>query len=351
MLLLCGGASTGFADTYTPMIRRGPFVGDLKIGKEMVAKGHRLWGCEIVGQDLRNATFDDCDLAGVTFRQCDLTGATFRRAVLFGLLVEDCQWGNNDFTDAVINGIVRQYDVDSTGITADHLLTTWSFKNKNLSKCCIPSDEGKGYDFSHFNLSEAHLNGIEKASVVSCNLHKTTFVRCDLTKFAFEESNLNSCKIQECQVDYQRLREMCGFLYGCSFENVHFRGKLDLSDSAFGGRQLIGMTTEVAKLTNANVSWLTTNLLNAKNIADTQSFKSGNLVNMTISRCDFSGVNFSRQVLVNTQFSGCQFDGCIFEDAVITNTAFKDCTGLTRAQMSSTWNFKVGRLEGISLPE
>lgn len=351
LLWLCSCTKVGFADTYSPAINRGPFVGDLKFGKNMVAKGHRLWGCEIVGQDLRNSTFDDCDLAGVTFRQCDLRGATFRKAVLFGTLVDGCEWGNNDFTDAVINGIIRQNEAESTGMTADSLLTTWSFKNKNLSKCYVPTDNGKGYDFSHFNLSDACLVDVKKASIISCNLHKTTFSGCDLTKFDFKDANLNSCKIQACQVNYQRLKEKCGFMYGCSFENVEFQGEIDLSESAFGGRKLTGFTTDVARLTNANVSWLTTNLLNAKNVADTQSFRVGNLVNMTINRCDFSGVDFSRQVLVNTQFYECKFDGCNFEDAVITNTAFEDCTGLTRGQFSSTWNSKVGRLEGVVLPK
>ncbi len=349
-LLLALFASVGFGDTYSPVVKRGPFVGDLKIGQGMVATGHRLWGCEIVGQDLRNAKFDDCDLSGVVFRQCDLKGATFRRAVLTNVLVDDCEWGENDFTDAVINGILRQFDSDQTGITAESLLTTWSYKNKNLSKCFIPTDNGQGYDFSHFDLSEAYLNFVQKAKLVKCRLYKTTFRACDLTKFDFKDVALHNCEIHSCYVNYQQLKENCS-LHGTSFDSVEFRGKLDFSETAFGNSEVIAGNTEVAKLTNSDVAWMSTNLLNGKNIADTKSFRVGNLVNMTIYRCDFSGVDFSRQVLVNTHFDNCKFDGCKFDDAVITNTIFAECTGLTRAQILSTWNSKADRLHGIKLPE
>lgn len=342
-LLLVVFASVGFGDTYNPVIRRGPFVGNLKIGPSMVTKGHRLWGCEIVGQDLRNSSFDEGDLSGVAFRQCDLRGATFRRAVLSNLIIDDCEWGDNDFTDAVINGIIRQFDTDTTGITVESLVTTWSYKNKDLSKCYIPMDNGKGYEFSHFNLSEAYLDNVEKALLTKCNLYKATFRHCDLTKFSFEEVVLHDCDIQSCKVDYQQLKEKCRSLHGTSL-SAEFQGELDFTGAVFGTCRLIGLETDGAKLTNADVSRLTTNLLNGKNIADTKSFKDGNLVNMTLYRCDLSGVDFSRQVLVNTRFSECKFDGCKFDDAVITNTVFEECTGLTRAQILATWNSKVGRL-------
>ncbi len=337
-------------DTYNPVVKLGPFVGDLKFNRNMIATGHRLWGCEIVGQDLRDASFDNCDLFGVAFRQCDLRGATFRNAVLTGMIVDDCTWENNDFTNAVINGIVRQFDNDSTGVTKESLLTTWSFKNKDLSKCYIPSDGGTGFDFSQFDLSDAYVDNIKKALLLKCKLHRTVLKRCDLTECDFSGANMQNCSLLSCKLDYQRLKSNCLFLSSISINGGEFT-ELDLSGMTFGAPSLVAQNSEAVNLKNTDISGVTTNLLNARNLVTTKNHKIGNMVNITLIRCDLSGADFSRQVLVNTEFEECNLTGANFEDAVITNTTFWECTGLTREQIFSTWNSKACRMNGIVLPK
>jgi uncharacterized protein YjbI with pentapeptide repeats len=337
-------------DTYNPAIKRGPFVGNLKFEPKMIATGHRLWGCEVVGQDLRGASFDNCDLSGVAFRQCELDGATFRNAVLTGMIIDDCTWGNNDFTNAVINGIVRQSDTDKTGVTRESLLTTWSFQNRDLSNCYIPPEFERGYDFSQFDLSGAYLDGVKKAVFVKCRLYRTFFERCDLSTCDFTEALIQESSFRSCKIDYKQLQMSCMSLMGNSLIGAEFV-ELDLSESVFGANSLIAQNSEAVNLTNTTLFGVTTNVLNSKNIVTTKSYKTGRMVNMTLIRCDLTGVDFSRQVLVNTEFSECKLDGCKFENAVITNTTFHACTGLTREQIFSTWNVKSGRSDGIILPE
>lgn len=97
----------------------------------MNAQGERLWGCKFVGQDLSNANFDGCCLGNVTFDQCDLSGASFRDAILTGTLVHDCDFGKNDFSGAVINGMIAGWQ-DAPALSVDELAATRSFIEKSL---------------------------------------------------------------------------------------------------------------------------------------------------------------------------------------------------------------------------
>jgi uncharacterized protein YjbI with pentapeptide repeats len=346
-----------WADTYNPSVKLGPFVGSLKFERGMVATGHRLWGCEIVGQDLRDAKFDDCDLGGVAFRQCEFAGATFRRAVLTGMIVDDCSWENNDFIDAVINGIVKTYDGDKTGVTPMNLVTTWSYKNKNLSKCYLVFDKGDRMELNGCDLSEAHLVRASNLSFVKSKLFRTTLEFCDLTTCDFSGARLIECTFKYSKFDYIQMKSSCNVLADTFFLGESFVSEMDVSDSIFGARPLMASNPEFIKLSNpeliklrdTNIFGITTNVLNSSNLVTTKSYKIGEMVNMTLIRCDFSGVDFSRQVLVNTMFEACKFDGCKFDDAVITNTSFRNCTGLTEEQIDETWNARANRMESVKL--
>jgi uncharacterized protein YjbI with pentapeptide repeats len=345
LALLCHAALRG--DVYNPIVKPGPFVGNLKFERNMVAAGHRLWGCEIVGQDLRNASFDNCDLSGVAFRQCELQGATFRNAVLSGLIVDDCYWGENDFTNAVINGIVRHSDSDTTGVTRESLLTTWSFQNKNLSKCIIPSDESNGYDFDQFEISEALLVNVKKALFTNCRLYGNVFESCDLTTCDFSKARFYHCTLKNCKVDYNKLKLSCEY-----FPEIGFLGEAsvvesDFSRLVFGPKWFVSNKLEHGlNPTYVRPFGVTANFLNSTNLQTTGNFKTGNMANMTLIRCDFTGADFSRQVLVNTEFESCIFTDCRFDDAVMTNTQFQSCS-LTQEQIQSTWNFKHGRMDSF----
>ncbi|MGB7347676.1 MAG: pentapeptide repeat-containing protein [Pirellulaceae bacterium] len=359
ILLLSGVAlsAPAGADTETPKIVRGPFAGDLKIGPGMVVAGHQLWGSEIVGQDLRGAKFDDCVMANVVIRQCKLQDATFRRAIMTGLLVDDCEWENNDYSDAVINGI--RYPSASSqamamGMTAHQLKTTWSYQNRDLDDCPVPSNsDGSSYDFSGFSLVNTHLLRISSCKFDRAGIAESTFQNCDLTQCSFEGATVRKTRFEHGAVDLDVLAdEKFVELQGCELAAATFVGSIDFSGTDLIGGALSCDSKCEVNFENAKINGFSVDAtLNGSNIASTQSFKDGNLSDLRVSKSDFSNTDFSGQVLVRAMFWKCDFTNCKFDDAVLTNASFNECTGLTRKQIESTWNFKHQHLPDIELPD
>lgn len=340
-LLLLAFCQSIYANTYSSKIVLGPFAGKITVGPGMNASKHRLWGSEIVGQNLRGACFDDCDLNGVIFRQCDFKGATFRRAVLTGMTLDDCEWGENSFEDAVINGIVYQSSSDKTGLTTDNLVSTWSFKNKNLSKCTIPTNEGKPIDFTGFDLYDATLVRVSHARFDNAKLIKTVFDVCDLTGSVFDGATIDQCSFVQCKLDFAQLNREAKFLLHNELRYVQLVSNVEFSHKYWWKTLTIDGDAKV-NLTNASIFGLTTNV-DSDSLRASQSYKIGNLSNMTFQNCDLSNVDFSRQLLVGTKFSRCKLTDCNFTDAVITFASFEECSGMTPEQFKSTWNHKSHR--------
>ncbi len=339
ILLLAGGL---LADTYNPKIELGPFAGKVTVGPGMQATGHRLWGSEIVGQDLRGACFDDCDLCGVIFRQCEFQGATFRRAVLTGVTIDDCEWGNNNFEDAVINGIKYIYS-DQFAVTTDNLVTTWSYKHKDLSECTINSNAGKALDFSGFNLTSASLQRVSNCRFVGAKLVRTVFEQCDLRECAFGDAKLDSCWFRFCKLDFARLQRTAAYITASNLEYVELSSDADFSNRALCEPQLTRTGVGKLLLTNTGINGVTLNEISSQQLMDTLSYKMRNLSRCCFRKCDFSNCDFSRHLLVRTQFEECNLTNCNFTDAVITDAVFDGCTGLTPEQMRTTWDHKSQR--------
>ena len=140
--------SAGYADTYQPKIDLGPWAKRVKIQPGAKFAGKRLWGSEIVGQDLTGASFDDCNLQGVALRQCKLQKATFRRAILDGFCLDDCELGDNDFTDAVLNGFMGGFQ--GFPLTLEQFKSSWSYKNRDLSRCEIRIKSDRNFIGTYF---------------------------------------------------------------------------------------------------------------------------------------------------------------------------------------------------------
>ncbi len=339
-------------DTYQPYIVLGPWAQGIEVGPGMVTKGYRLWGTAICGQDLRRAVFDDCDLTGLTLAQCDLRGATFRRVVMKGLNLDDCTFGDNDFTDAVVNGIAYAYSGDNLCMSGQQLISTWSYKNKQLDDCKVPSNRGgPQYDFTGFSLHRTMFYGLTQCRFDRAIIVEASFRSCDLTQCTFNRAHIRKVSFESCEIDLAQLQR--GFLdiRNCTFVGMKSFGKLDISGVSPRALSFRGNSSEVS-VQGAIISGLSANSwLNRDALMSTKSYAIGDLSGIKLSRCDLSNADLSRQLLVGARFWQCNFTDCNFEDTVISSAEFNDsCEGLTTDQIKSTWNYKYGRMEGIKLP-
>ncbi len=338
------------ADTPQPRVVLGSHAKGLNVGPGMDATGVRLEGCQFIGQDLSRAKFDGCDLYGVVIRECDLSDASFRRAHLTGMFVSDCKIGGADFTNATINGVYSdtrdlRYPRHDLVLSKQQLLSTRSYKMKNLDRCVI-----RGYpnvDFSYF-------------SIRSSNLHHGEFDGCN-----FSGAYLDHSGIADCTLSFKQLASINDFDRGI-MTNVGLAVRLsgqcdfsgmDLTGSGFGsletpeGRPIPSLDFSDAIVrycgfgNSPDIEFITSTHLH-----ETRSYKSKDLRGIRLSNFDLKGSDFHGFDLVDAAFRDCDVSKVSFVDAVITNMYFSQCIGLSAQQIRSTWNYKNDRMDGIDLP-
>jgi uncharacterized protein YjbI with pentapeptide repeats len=352
-------------DTEPPRVKLEAWGEGLEVGPKMNAADRCLKGCVFIGQDLREAVFDNCDLYGSVFYQCNLSKASFKHASLTGMNITDCRTDDADFSDATINGIVGMSggltdppcDVWPHGMTLsdEQFMSTRSYKNKDLRKCVIVLNRGAvskppRYDFRGAHLEDAYLSHGD-------------FRQCEFTG-----AHIDRIELVHCEMDFKQLASTDNFntrrsLHGSSFSMIRSIGVWDFSGMDLTGTKLFPYSPDFqvnfrdAVITDSIVH---PRALSQRQLVSTRNFKEGNLCNITFCRVDFSGFDFSKANLTGSNFLGCDFAGANFADAVITNTRFvaastsksdvKECTGLVMRQIQTTWNYKHGRMEGVVLP-
>jgi len=328
--------------------RLGPWAGDLDVGPRMMAKSIILRGSIFFECHLQGAVFDGSDLSAVHFTSCDLEGVSFRGACLANVVVEDCDGGdqrsqrfvNVDFTNADIQGI--RLDCFAR-LSAVQLMSTRSYRKKDLRECVLmvtKQADGVGpspYDFRGANLKGAWLNG--------------DFTGADLSDATIDDAGFEAGAIRFRQLIVTRnyrerkMRNMVLRLEGdhCDFTSIDMTGStvqipsgtLILKDAIIAGCDFSG--TDVGS-----------------QLSSTASYRGGEIIDVGMGVSDLGGLDLSGQNLSRCSFSSCNLVGTKLEDAVITGARFKTIrghdSGITVEQIKSTWNYKQGRMEGISLP-
>ena len=328
------------ADTEIPMVKLGPWSQGLKVGATMNAQGVRLWGCKFVGQDLSGANFDGCCLGNVIFEQCDLSDATFRDTVLTGALIHDCEFGGNDFSGAVINGMIVGWQ-DAPALSVDQLIATRSFIEKNLDQTTIVLRRPTGSRYQPPSLDFDNFS-----------MRNTTFVNVDLTRSTFEGATIVAPKFRVGKLRFQELAKAKILdLNGSRFKSAKIVDRADLSHRRIQSIELFGELD--VSLSNANIlgaslgTWLTFDQLRR-----TSSYRTRTLSRIRLYRCDLTNADLSNQLLDGSYFSDCNFSNCKLDNAILTNAGFSDaCTGLTAEQIRSTWNFKHRQMDTVQLPK
>lgn len=186
------------------------------------AELHLLDG-ELKGVSFAGSNLTDADLSESHFRNCSFRGATLRRAILVDTYIhEDC-----DLEDADVAGC-------NIAVTRTQLESTANFKKRDLSGMELKGDF-EGSDFSNFDLSNTAIVSrltdcnLANANVSGCELRNLTREQLMSTK-SFKERNLYGVTLYQCDL---RGIDFSGFDLGlfvdCDltdavFENANFAG-------------------------------------------------------------------------------------------------------------------------------
>jgi uncharacterized protein YjbI with pentapeptide repeats len=330
----------------------------------MNASGRDLRGCEFVTQDLTGAGFDGCNLHDVRIKDCILKGASFRGVVFTGSRVQVGPEDGADFTGATINGVSRHdslaFHFNSYGmhLTPQQLMSTWSYKNKDLHQCAIrasypyPSTEVAAFDFRGADLREATLLG-------------------DLSKSDFWDARVFGAFFGNDSITFEQLASTWDFRYRRLRVRLSWSGKTAALSSAkwdFSHVNLVGsdlwFRPPDADFTDATINDCTMrNGLTKAQLYSTRSYQRGDLTGLSLMSSDLSDCDLSGMNLTGCVFSHCKLAGAKFDDAVVTDALFltpnyhgtdqspAESHELTIEQIKSTWNYKHRHMQGIRLPD
>jgi uncharacterized protein YjbI with pentapeptide repeats len=255
-----------------------------------------------------------------------------------------------------------------------------------------PIGKLKNIKFDGANLDGAMLQGVtfincsfKRASLknVKVSEYDVAFVNCDFTDAAITD-NVNSRfpgdTIKEETIfnrfppsyplclPIEQLKQTLSFkrqqLYGCTVSDS-LKGadlscfnlkKASFSDGIVtkGNKNVL----EGCELHNAAIAEAFFHKISREQLMATADFKNRYLYKVHILIADLSGIDLSRVALIECVFGNpyplnapsCDLKNASFTDAVITGCCFACAKNLTVEQIKSTWNYKVGNMNGIKLP-
>ena len=244
-----------------------------------------------------------------------------------------------------------------------------------------------GLDLSNRNLFNNSINRelnelrnirFDNAQMGYCSFAETTFVNCSFRGAKLYQVDAGDTGFVDC--DFTDADISRSVFSGLLFENIiqtkNYKEK-DLSNISIGfwseahpskTDEKAGLDFTDFNLENASLPYQATGCIftNAKiagaqltlskeQLMSTHDYMKGSLVKITFKGVDFICMNFSQ-----INLTGCRFerDGGMkvkLKDADFTNAVISDCDfsaveDLALNQIKSTWNYKVGRMEGIKLP-
>jgi uncharacterized protein YjbI with pentapeptide repeats len=242
--------------------------------------------------DLRDINFTQADLQHSDFSETTYINCNFTRAKMRGVESLDAAFVNCDFTDADITGATFEL------LSSENIKQTRNYKKRMLANTKIMHcDFGGELDLSNFDLENAVL----PKGVVS---------------YDFTDARIKGVSVIGVAFDY--ISPPDKIKKSPSFTKEHLYTTKDYKSGA-----IIGVTFCLV------------------------DFRNVNFLNMNLSGCTFSKLYYGS----GDTSSGCDFKNADLTDAVISNCDFTDTMNLTLAQIKSTWNYKVGRMDGIELPK
>ncbi|GEM_PF-5889987 len=371
---------------------------DLRPGPGSDLSGMDLRESAFVGMDISHARFDGSNLrnasfgqvrmesGGASFRDADLRGATFYQTPLHP---------ESDFSGALING-ARWSDFGRDFLSWEQIRATRSYELKDLREVLITGRNTSPREWTKPGVRDLDRFALDLKGfdLRGARLWYGDFTESDFTGANLRGASFHHSKIhQEQIVPFQprrggeaalphlrevrprediyrplpgRQRQFVGMMFsgmdlrgwsfagadlrGVTFWNVDLEG-VDFTDGDLRGAGLwYGDFTE-SDFTGADVrGTIFSGNVSAQQIRSTLSYQVGDLTGVAFVG-DFTGFNFSRQNLTDTNWGYCNLTDADFSDAVITGANFYHMrTGPNPDQLRSTWNYRNGRMESVTLP-
>jgi len=352
---------------------------------------NRLVGWNFAGQDLANASFResslrDANLAGANLEKVDFFKSNLKRANLSGANLRSVAFnagnltatnlrGANlenarflfsfsspttiegaDFTDAIIRG-VDFGQMTSSGLTADQIYATASYKAKDLRGVQLDSNQMDGWDFSGQDLDLAAFEGstLVGATFRQANLSNTLAMDTTLTDADFRQAIVRNVGLERADLT-----------------------RADFSGADLSNTRLFQATLADASFDNAVVSgtqlWdVTARGFTKGQFYSTASYRQGNIARVRLMDDDLTGWEFAGQSIRGGSFSGSTLTGADFRQADLSHATFvgaaltdADLTGAVvtgaffsrtvehgfrKEQFYATASYQAKRIGGIHLDE
>ena len=341
----------------------------------------RFFHCNFQGANLEHvvaleAKFRDCNFldARVKYAQIPISPEQFvttheyKTRKMFGksYKAQGDDFSNFRFEDSLVKELkgcnltdARFVGYCPTGfMTKEQLVSTYNYKNKEFTGLFSIGGDTKetgelsGLDFSH------------------CYIGSLTFANYDVSGVDFSDAVIwndlafGGCvglTIEQLESTWNWKNRRFNFSMGINFD---WSGT-DFSEFTFEIESCLGPGNVAnADFTNARIIgpyvFQRTPDLTTEQIKSTWNFKNRELCfdlgnksdRFQITELDWSGTDFS-----NFTFDWSNLNGSNVTDANFTNARFvrfynlEDCKGLTIEQVKSTWNYKTGHVDDLTLPK
>lgn len=333
---------------------------------DLDGRGLDLAKAVFVGLVPHGERFDNANLRRARFHQgyfaehTSFRGADLRDAVID---IEVQRLDRCDFRDARINGL------ETCRLTADQIAVTESYRQRDLSRCCLTGTAGaQALQLAGFDLTETLFMDLDltKMDLSGADLTRARFTRCTLRQEQLVKSAGFDRRIQRSSerredpfwdLKWYQPRWGSGFFHeqygGMHFGGMDLRGwsfaNANLRRTGFYKCNLAGVDFSGAEIGGAHLHGITWDQL-----ASTANFRRHELLGVTLDCVDLSGRDLSRMNLTGVRFEGCFVRGLDLTDAIVTHAVLDQSRDperlLTLEQIGSTWNARHGRLDGVSLP-
>ncbi len=267
-----------------------------------------LAGVRITDVFLRDVDFSGSDLTGADLRYAQFLRCNFSNATLKNVAITDSgSFQNCDF------GGAKLLNVDMTRVDEsldDPAFVECDFSGATLNGALSLNE----WTFKDCVFKDVYLAGVRAPRRSSLDLNATANVKKykEFQGFTFDDAPQD--------------------LFGFVLTRTTFLtdvGAVDFTDARLASVEAPG--------------------LSGRQLAQTVNFREKRYEGLDLRDANFEKYDFSDAVLTDCRFEKIDFANANFADAVLLDCAFRDVEGLTLEQLKSTWNWKSGRLDLISL--
>jgi uncharacterized protein YjbI with pentapeptide repeats len=196
--------------------------------------------------------------------------------------------------------------------------------------------------FRNCSFRGAHLTGVKTEGA--------TFDGCDFTDAWFEDNSM--LKITREQFlsswNFKMNRVLVSFCAPpCPMQN--YTNNIDYSDFSF--REVVNLDAEGGTFTDVNFTQCSFCNMTKDQLASTWNYKKRDLDSLSLNntkdeKISLSGLDLSNFRIRRLSLTNYDVTDVDFTDAMIWETLeFISCSGVTKEQLQSTWNWKTGRFD------